>query len=872
MLNYVAAPQGPSIGRSGTLFMNKVYDRTKESTIIPFVFSDTDYFLLEFTDLRVRFFTEAGILTYTPVAMTITSDSPFKIDSATLAANVGDEVAFSGLDGTYGLNGDVYKITAKVGTVYTLSVPRPGIVFPVAGMVARVYHIVSPYSHVQALDVEDRSSLDVIYLMHPTVKPYKLKRYNTYNWVFEAVVFKDGPYLPINEGKTTLKPSATGRATPNMTSNILPAGSTASGTSHLGAQDFYLAFNGDSESYWQSDDDQTGSITYTSTTAFICDGFQIVLKAASTDANYTSKDYAPANFTLYGDGVELARYRDYILYDQHRSVFFEIPNQTACLAYRLEITAVGRNGAVKPKIAELVFRSTVSTSIDITASSVTDINDGLGFLATDVGRTLRIKGTDDVWRWLTITARTSTTVVTATLNSAPFPDLLAVQDWRLGAWSETTGYPNTSWFYQDRLWLAGSTTAPDFFAASEVGKYESMSPSTEGGEVLDTNAIMARLNARKLSRIRWIAGTKNGLLMGTGSQEFIIKVPDGSQKNITPATVGALEMGSRGSADVSPEAIDNQVLFVQRAGRAVRELAYDYSIDNYKAPSMSLLSSHLGGASPFLEVAYAAEPYSILWVRRENGTLVGLTYNRDENAVGWHRHDISDGFIKSIAVLPSANKTQDILWMVVLRHVNGVDEQYIEKLMPFWDFNDTVATAHYVDCGLRYSGAATSVIYGLEHLEGQNVYGLADELPVGPLLVTDGSITLPSPIEEGVFGLGFDASGETSRLENGAVDGTAIGKSKRLHGISAMVWGSYGGEVGTWNEDIQAIVYAPLEYPVADASLVETITLFSGIVGPITPAPGYEKHGSVAYRRPKESPLPFNLVALMPQLETQDRG
>lgn len=893
MMNVIAAPQGPAISRSGTVFVTPTSNTGEYSSVIPFVFSNEQAKLIEFASDRIRFVDEDGLQVYEPVAATITSGSGATIvfTSASLGANVGDQVVLAGFPANYNLNGEVAKITAKLGTSYTLDRAYPALSV-VNGTVARVYHVACDYTEGQRKAMRFVQSVDVLYLLTDS-RTRKLSRFGDYDWRLERIDFVDGPYMPINDTPTTLTPSATGNAVPNMTSDTTPSGVCGGGgnrpfvngttavpvefigrniTYALEESEFYYAFDDNDATYWASDFPQLGWVTYQAAAPFVCDGYTIHVALDNQDTSYLAQDYAPSTFELRAsnDGVGwvvLDRQETYVLYDNNKSVFIEIDNDTPYSHYMLYVYQLTRNGPIEARIRRLVLRSPSSATFTITASSVNGINDGQGFKATDVGRLIRLKGADGAWRSVEITAWASATSITVKLLGEPLLDTKSIKQWRLGYWSDTTGWPTVGDFFEDRLWLAGPTDFPDQFAGSVTGSYETFSQTDTFGEVLDDSAVVGRLNSRRLSRIRWLSSDARGLVMGTGSEEYTLSSPN--SEPLTARNIKARPATRRGSADVEPVRVDDQVLYIQRSGRTIREFAYVYESDGYKSPSMSQLASHLGSI-PFVEMDYAAEPHSIVWIRRQDGSLVGLTYNREENVVGWHRHDLSGGVVEALAVLPQKDQLQDTLWVVVKRNVNGVDKRYIERLTRFWDFDTTIADAHFVDSGLRYVGDAVGTVYGMQHLEGEEVYGLADGRPVGPFTVENGSVTLPFEAENIVLGLGYDSEAETSRLENGAADGTAMGKVKRINSIVVNVWNSVGGEVGVYNEQANAIVYEALEYP-GRFDEIEDVTLYTGMIGPFTPEVGYDMRGSLAFRRPKSSPLPFNILSIMPQLNTQDR-
>lgn len=892
MLNVIAAPQGPAMCRSGTMFIAPAFDDEEYAALVAFIFSNEQAKLLEVSTDRIRFFDDDGLQVYASVASTITSavGAPLQVSAVGMTGvAVGDQVSLSGFPSAARVNGEIATVTAIAGTTLTLGLTT---VATGTGQAARVYHVPISYTEAQRRTLRYVQSVDVVYLLTVDAQPQKLSRFGDYDWRIEPVKFIDGPYGIINDTATQLRPSATGNAIPNMTSNTAPSGEASGSTPRpeitgsletpgpflgrnltysLSASAHWHAFNNNEEQYYASNAAQRGDLQYTPASPFVCDGYSIYVALENRDTSYTSKDYAPSNWTFEGyngtSWVVLDQQEDYVLYDGNKSAFFELENDTAYEAYRIRVNKLTRNGPIETRIRRLTLRSTTSAVITLTASSTANINSGRGFLATDVGRLIRVKGSDGAWRACRVTSRSSSTQVQVRIEGEPLPNTKPITDWRMGYWSNTTGWPSCGDFFEDRLWLMSSSEAPDLVAGSVVGEYERFAQTDPFGEVLDDLAVVVRLNSRRLSRIRWVSSDSRGLLMGTGSEEYALSAPN--NEPMTARNFKARPATRRGSAEVEPVRVDNQVLFVQRSGRTLREFAFVFESDGYKAPSMSQLASHLG-AVPFAEMDYAAEPHSLIWLRKQDGSLVGMTYNRDEDVVGWHRHDLSGGGVEALAVIPQKNQLQDALWVIVSRQIGEVTKRYVEKLMPFWDFGDTLATAHFLDSALRYQGEPAEVITGLQHLNGREVYGLADGYEVGPFVVENGTVELTLSASNVLLGLGYESEVILPRLENGAADGTAMGKVKRINSLVAMLWASCGGQIGVYNEQVDAIVYEDVEYP-KDVDTLGPPVLYSGKTRPITPTAGYDMEGRVAFRRPASSPFPFNVVAIMPQLNTQDR-
>ena len=354
------------------------------------------------------------------------------------------------------------------------------------------------------------------------------------------------------------------------------------------------------------------------------------------------------------------------------------------------------------------YLATNTTATTITPSAATGAGITLTasaalFASTDVGRLIRLKE-GSVWGYVKITAFTDTTHVTADVKST-LTNTSAKATWRLGEWSTTTGFPGAVVFYEDRLVFA-TTQRID---GSKTGDYENFAPTATDGTVAADNAVAFTLNSNDVQVIRWLTSDERGLLVGTVAGEWVVR-PSSNAEALSPTNVSAKQTGSCGSANVAPVQVGKATLFVQRAGKKVRELSYAYEVDGFRAPDLTILANTVTGTG-LVELAYQKEPQPIVWGVRSDGQLAALTYEReaDELRAGWHRHVLGGvsstagaaALVESAAVIPSADGTRDELWLVVNRRINGATERYIEYMTQLFQDQDQ-QDAFFVDSGLTY--------------------------------------------------------------------------------------------------------------------------------------------------------------------------
>ena len=212
--------------------------------------------------------------------------------------------------------------------------------------------------------------------------------------------------------------------------------------------------------------------------------------------------------------------------------------------------------------------SGTGTGVNFTASSTTGVNGGDGWQTTDVGRILKFNSGE-----AKITARTNTTVVVCTITKA-FANTDATASWQLGSWSDTTGFPSCVSFFQQRLVFAGTTDEPQTLYFSKSGDYENMTSGTDAAD-----AMIYTIASNQVNAIRYLKSQRT-LIIGTTGGEYTVDA-DGTDAAVTPSNVNIRKQSSYGSANVDALTVGNAVVFLQRAKRKIRELAYNFDQDSY---------------------------------------------------------------------------------------------------------------------------------------------------------------------------------------------------------------------------------------------------------------------------------------------------
>ena len=757
--NMVVRPHGGVAHRPGTSLVGLTKYGTEQVFLYRFEFSDTQAYLLEFGRLYIRIYKDDGLLT----------SGGFAIE------------------------------------------------------------VVTPYTDVDWDRLTFSQSADTLFITHPDHQPRLLTRYSNTDWRMSLYEATDGPYMGKVFTDVTLTLSNVA-ATAVVTLNVAPVTAVIVGN--------YIEFREEGE--WRLGKVAAGGVT--STTQFTVEYFLNVLRpvgystfsssdtAASSSPSkvspYVKISYVAAGPPLYTisadhDGV-------FNNYDVGKYLRATTPANASpawfllTLFYGVASSVQSMQGTTDLVRNNLIAASTFATldtngcvgTLESKSITATVTASSALFVSTDVGRHIRLNYSGD-WCWCKITGYTSSTVVSVSMESDPAYDpnqrdsrsasnLLFTEprifnngvtsDFKMGAWSDSTGWPSHSKFHQDRLVFARTEAEPQTFWLSGTGDYYNHAVSQLDSTVLDTDAITATLLSAESSEIVWVSPGPV-LLIGTVSEEWQIRPASSSINDaLTPTNTRAISQSPIGAKPGSGATrIENSVVFIQRHGFKLYEMSFNFQVDGYETNDLTIISEHIlaeGGVG--LTMALQKQPHQLLWIVTTSGKLACLTFEKKQDVVGWSFHDLG-GCVESAVALPDVTKNQDSVYFSVCRVINGVEQRYIEKLERAYDPRRMVrADVILTDSTITYTGAPATVISGLSHLEGEDVDVVADGAYVGSHTVVSGALTLEVAAQKVHVGLPVLAYVETLPPQGQGVAGTTAGMLRTPTSAALLLSSSAG--------------------------------------------------------------------------------
>ena len=500
--------------------------------------------------------------------------------------------------------------------------------------------------------------------------------------------------------------------------------------------------------------------------------------------------------------------------------------------------------------------SGITATPSATDGNITITSNGTPFTDAMIDQFIQFKSPKGFGR-ARIIARRSSAEIDAVVE-IPFinTDAIPITDLEIDtgfedAWSNTRGWPRTCSFHEGRLYFGGSASLPATLFASVVGDHFSFKPS----QSLDDDAFLITLTTDAVNAITGIRSGRDLQIFTTGAEFFL---PQADLDPITPSNVTIKSATRRGSkVGIRPQAAEGGTLFIQRQGKALRELLFSDVELSYVANNISLLSSHLLMDPKRMALRPATDTTEGDLLLIVNGTdTAGYRPASTDLAGSISAFMINRG--QSI-VAPSSLTTDgqftdvgvdlDTIYVIVKRTINSATKYYIET------FDDDRTT----DAAIQYFSGATSPDQGLpgsatagslSHLEGKTVNIVRDDIVDSDQTVSSGQVTLGgTPSSYAEVGLPYTVTVRTQPFEPRLPSGTIQSQRRRILEINPVLYKSQNLTVNGREVSLQSL-------PLSGAGAVPTFTGLKKTQGFL----GYDRDAQITISQ--SQPVFFTLLAL----------
>lgn len=370
-----------------------------------------------------------------------------------------------------------------------------------------------------------------------------------------------------------------------------------------------------------------------------------------------------------------------------------------------------------------------------------------------------------------IVERVSGTVVNV-VTEFPFFGTSAITsgNWELetgyeDVWSPSRGWPRSVTFHQGRLYFGGSKSRPSTIWGSKVGLFFDFEP-VEG---LDDDAVEATLDTNTFNAIVDIISGRDLQVFTTGGEFYV------PQEGLSPITPGAFFLSStsrNGTKEgVRVKQLESGVLFVQRQGKQLSEIAYSDTQLTYITSKISLLSGHLLKGPKRMDIRRAVntdENDLLLIVNEDDGSMAVYSLLRSQNVIAASEFTTTGDFLDVGVDITD-------IYTIVKRDDNGTDKYYVEV------FEQGRVTDSAVV-------GTTDASLNASHIDGQTVNVISDGL-VEEDQTADSAVTfVNTPTTSCEVGLPIDVEIKTMPLDIRIQAGTRIGFKKRIVEVNALLY------------------------------------------------------------------------------------
>ena len=266
----------------------------------------------------------------------------------------------------------------------------------------------------------------------------------------------------------------------------------------------------------------------------------------------------------------------------------------------------------------------------------------------------------------------------------------------LAVGAQTGTYPSVPFYFQQRRGYAATINSPDSYWMSQSGSFKNFDTRIP---TISTDAITGTPWSQQVNGIQFTIQMPGGLVVLTGLGAWQVGGQGSSALNpqpITPSSQQAQPQAFYGcSSYVPPIVVNYDIIYVESLSATYRDLAYQFFTNIYTGTDLTINSSHLFINYSIREHAWCRTPYKLLWAVRSDGALLSMTYLKEQEVLGWSRHDTNGLFFSACSV---QEPPVDALYLAVYRTF-GAGAGYVIERMDDRQWT-TIESTWCVDCGL----------------------------------------------------------------------------------------------------------------------------------------------------------------------------
>lgn len=335
-------------------------------------------------------------------------------------------------------------------------------------------------------------------------------------------------------------------------------------------------------------------------------------------------------------------------------------------------------------------------------------------------------------------------------------------------WSNTRGWVRTATFHQGRLWFGGSKSKPTSVWASKINDFFNFDDG--GADVKDNHGIFDVLDTDQYNAINNIvSGTKLQILTAGG--EFV-----NTADIITPKSSAWTRYTGYGAKRLKPVNLDGSTFFMDKFGKTVRTLIYDFEEGGYTTPPISILAEHIINEVQDLDMVRGSSisVSNLLYLVNLDGTVAVFNTMRKENIAGWTRWT-TQGKFKRVTV------TNSVVSFIVER--DGVE--YLEVL------DRSVLLDH------SFKGSNTDRVEVDELLASKEIRVVVDGITQLATSVERDNVNVPYAVADQesldmYAGLNYDVRIKTLPAALATRDGNKVYSTKRITKVTSNVYQTRG--------------------------------------------------------------------------------